>query len=147
MAFEADILESTVEKIVSNGIDLVFSIADRSGLTYPVIRYVEDRKVHIHDPLLKEKYLRLRRILVHFRSHSKGALAKYRPKIEHERVLRNALGESILNRCLKDKILILDGSFYFLQPDAVHAHLGISYDDLSKGRTSEKLVQFLESID
>jgi hypothetical protein len=146
VVLEADALESTVGKIASNGIDLVLSVTDRSGLTYPAIQYVEDKKASFRDPLLKEKYLRLRRILVHFRSHSKGALAKYRHKIEHERVLRNALGENILKRCLKDKILRLEGSFYYLEPDAVHMHLGISYDDLSKGRTSDKLVQFLQSI-
>jgi hypothetical protein len=80
-------------------------------LTYPTIQYVEDKQTLFRDPLLKEKYLRLRRILVHFRSHSKGALAKYRHKIEHERVLRNALGENILRQLMKDKILTLDGSF------------------------------------
>lgn len=146
VVLEADSLESTVGKIAANGIELVLSVTDRSGLTYPSIQYVEDRKAPFLDLLLKEKYLRLRRILVHFRSHSKGALAKYRPKIEHERVLKNALGESILKRCLRDKILRLDGSFYFLEPDAVNTHLGISYDDLSKGRTSDKLVQYLQSV-
>lgn len=146
VVLEAESLESTVGKIAANGIAFVLSVSDRSGLSYPAIQYVEDKKGSFRDPLLKEKYLRLRRILVHFRSHSKGALAKYRPKIEHERVLRNALGEEILRRCLKDKILTLDGSFYFLEPGAVNEHLGISYDDLSKGRTSEKLLQYLRSV-
>jgi hypothetical protein len=147
VTLECDRAQSDLTKIATNGMELILSVADRTGLAYPAIQYVEDKKTAFADPLLREKYLRLRRIFVHFRSHSRGALAKYRRKIEHERVLRNALGERILARCLNDGILKLDGDFYFLQPAVVNEHLGISYDDLSKGRTSERLAQYLGSID
>jgi hypothetical protein len=143
---EAETFVCTVEKITTNGVELVFAVTDRTGLTYPSIQYVEEKKAFSHDALLKEKYLRLRRILVQFRSHGKGTLAKYRHKIEHERVLRNELGRAILDRLLKDGILTLDGSFYFLKPENLDKHLGVSWTDLRKGLASSKLEQYLRSV-
>lgn len=90
--------------------------------------------------------MRLRRILLQFRSHSRGTLARYNRKIENERVLRNDLGRAILRRLLQDEILTLKGSHYFLQPDKVDKHLGISYIDLRKGLTSSRLEQYLQSV-
>lgn len=142
----AETMESTVETILVNGANFVLAVADREGLTYPAIRYVEEKQILLKDPLLKEKYLRLRRILVQFRSHSKGALAKYKHKIEHERVLRNDVGRAILKRLLEDGIIRLDGSFYFLEPEKADLRLGISWLNLRKGQTSAKLEQYLQSV-
>ena len=143
---EATSMESTVGSISTNGVSLVFAVSDRAGLTYPSINYVEQREPLPSDPLSKEKYLRLKRILVHFRSHGRGSLARYKHKIEHWRVLGNDTGWAILDRLVKDGILTLSGNFYFLQPDNVNAHLGISWEDLRKGRSSAKLLQYLGSI-
>lgn len=96
---------------------------------------------------MRNKYLRLRKILTHFRSHSKSALAKYRDKIENERVAGNVTGRAILDRLLKDSVLRLEGKLYFLQPERVHEHLGISWPELRNGQTSKKLLQYLGSID
>ncbi len=143
---EATTLESTVGSILTNGVNLVFAVSDRTGLTYPSINYVEQREPLPSDPLLKEKYRRLRRILMHFRSHSRGSLARYKDKIEHWRVLGNDTGWAILDRLVKDRILTLSGKFYFLQPENGNVHLGISWEDLRKRRTSAKLLQYLGSI-
>jgi hypothetical protein len=146
VVLEAGILESSVGSILTNGVQLVLAVADRAGLGHPAFQYVEERRVLSTDPLLREKYLRLCRILVHFRSHRRGRLAKYKYKVEHWRVLGNDTGWAILRRCLKDGILTLEGSFYFLQPENVDKHLGISWPDLRKGRTSPKLEEYLRSV-
>jgi hypothetical protein len=137
---------STVSSIATNGVELIVAVSDRGALTYPLIQHVQEAEQLPPDPLLKEKYLRLKRILVHFRSHSRGSLAKYKRKIEHERVLRNETGRAILRQLLNDRVLILDGDFYFIQPENVDRHLGVSWLDLRKGRTSQKLLQYLRSI-
>ena len=121
-------------------------MSNRVGLTHPVIHYVREKYSLPHDAALKEKYLRLRKIFVHFRSHSRGRLAKYKKKIEHERVLRNDLGKAILERCLADGILTLEGSHYFLHPENINKYLGISWADLRAGRMSNELEQYLRSI-
>lgn len=58
------------------------------------------------------KYLRVRRILMAFRSHSRGALARYAPKIEHARMLQNAVGERVLKTLLRTGVLHRNGKFY-----------------------------------
>jgi hypothetical protein len=143
---EADRIDSTAGTIVTNGVSLTLSTSDESGLVYPAVRYFRQAEDLPLDPLLREKYMRLKRILVHFRSHSKGALAKYKGKIEHERVLRNELGWAILGRLLQDQVLSLSGRLYYLQPDNVDRFLGVSYDDLRKGRSSERMLQYMQSI-
>jgi hypothetical protein len=45
---------------------------------------------------VKEKHLKLRKILTHFRSHSRGAMAKLRAKVENERVAGNEVGRPVL---------------------------------------------------
>jgi hypothetical protein len=83
---------------------------------------------------------------MHFRAHGKEKLAKYKHKIEHERVLRNETGWAILRQLVQDGILTPSGKFYFLQPENVDRHLGVSYIDLRKGRTSDKLLQYLKAV-
>ena len=146
VTLEADGLKSSVTSIVRNGVDLNIAVTDRSGAIYPTVQFVEDRAPTPADPALHEKFLRLKRILVHFRSHSRGKLAKYRAKIEHERVLGRESGPALLNRLLIDGILTQDESFYFLEPANVDRHLGVSWDSLKKGRTSEKLLRYLSAI-
>jgi len=143
---EATSMESTVGRIVTNGVKFILAVSDRSGLAYPSIQYVEQREQPPSDPMLKEKYLRLRRILVHFRSRGKDSLAKYKDKIEHWRVLGNDTGWAILRQLLKDRILTLSGNLYFLQPENVNKHLGVSWQDLRKGRIPDKLLQYLRSV-
>jgi hypothetical protein len=142
----AETLEADIDRILPHGADLVLAATDRTGIRYPASLYLRGQVDLSNDMQLREKYLRLRRILVLFRSHSRGALAKYKAKIHHERVLRNPTGWAILQRLLKDNILTSDGNFYFLQPDNVHRHLGVSWIDLRKGDTSEKLEGYLRSI-
>lgn len=141
-----DTFQCAATRIVADGADFVIAVGDRTGVTYPAVRYVQEMPSFRSDASLKEKYLRLRRILVHFRSHKRGTMAKCRAKIEHERVLRNSTGRAILQRLLVDGILTRDGDFYFLQPGSVDKHLGISYVDLQRGATSEKLEEYLASI-
>lgn len=139
-------IESTLENIVTNGVGLTLSLPELSGLTYPAIQYAQTKEPLPADPLLRQKYLLLRRILMHFRSHRRGALAKYKHKIEHQRVLHSDTGYAILKQLLKDEILTLSGSFYFLNPEGIDKHLGISWLDLRKGHTCDTLVQYLKSI-
>jgi hypothetical protein len=92
------------------------------------------------------KYLRMRGIIMLFRSHSKGSLAKYKDKIEHKRVLKNAMGEKVLEELKAKGILVLRGSMYHLNRDAVHRYLGISYQDLKTKTVNAKLIEFLDGI-
>lgn len=146
IVFEANQMASTLENITKNGAQLTFSIDDIGSLSYPIAQFVRKKESLPDDSLLTEKYLRIKRILMEFRSHSKGALKKYKDKIDHERVLRNDVGKAILKQLLADDILSESESFYCLDPEMINKHLGISWQDLRRGMPSEKLLNYLRLI-
>ncbi|MFN7999292.1 MAG: hypothetical protein U0Q18_37085 [Bryobacteraceae bacterium] len=131
---------------MSNGVDFSIAVASREGIGYPAVLHLVGTTETVADPLLKEKYLRLKRILVHFRSHSRGSMARFRPKIDNERVAGSPAGQAVLDRLLGDGILYLDANFYFLRPEKIDEHLGVSWLDLRKGLVSSKLLEYLRNI-
>lgn len=139
-------LESRVEAIMTNGVPLLIALGSLSGVSYPAIQYTKQTARPSGDPLFAQKYFRLKRILMEFRSHSKGALARYKHKIEHERVLKNDTGRAVLSRLVSDGVLVLRGSFYYLQPEQLSSNVGVSYEDLRKGRIPESLEKYIRSI-
>jgi|GEM_PF-2174244 hypothetical protein len=116
------------------------------GLDYPLAKYVQRAVMPVLDVDLREKYLRLRRILLEFRSHKKGGLAKYRDKIEHERVLRNALGHSVLAALLQEGVLTRDPKFYHIESDQLATKLGITWHELRHHKSSHELEGFLKNV-
>jgi hypothetical protein len=143
---EAQKIESAVTGLENAGVQFSVAVEDTSGLRYPLVQIARKKSTLPKDPLLIEKYLRLRKILTHFRSHSKGALAKYRHKIENPRVAGNPLGEAVLRRLVTDGVLYLDGPMYFLNPDEVDKYLGVSWIDLRQGHTTPKLLEYLAGV-
>jgi hypothetical protein len=143
---EADSVVSEVKVLAGAGVDLTFALESPAGLHYPLARHAVQKSRLPDDPELQEKYLRLRKILTHFRSHSKGSLAKYRHKIENPRVAGNRVGSAILSRLLEDGVLFVEGPLYFLDPGRIDALLGISWTDLRNGLAGEKLVGYLRAI-
>jgi hypothetical protein len=143
---EAGRLDAHLETITTNGVPLVFSLADSSGVSYPTIQYTQKATKPQGDPLFQQKYFRLKRILMAFRSHSKGALARYRYKIEHQRVLKNETGQAVLNKLVNDGILQLRGSFYYLDPEKLGSKIGVSWQDLRKGSIPEPLEKYIGTI-
>lgn len=143
---EAERLDSILHNIDLNSVELSFYVVDSSGIAYPAITYSVVRTPPPEDPLLRQKYFRLRRILQEFRSHGRGGLAKYRHKIEHERVLRNEVGRSVLNELLNDGILKLHGNLYFLDSEQLSSELGISWQGLRRGEMPQRLMDYLRDI-
>jgi hypothetical protein len=116
------------------------------SLVHPLTKYARTVAPPLADPTLREKYRRLRRISSEFASHSKGGLAKYRDKIEHERVLRNSIGRGILDALIKEGGLQCDPTFYYVDPDQCDAKLGISWHQLRQYKSSSKLETFLKGV-
>lgn len=92
------------------------------------------------------KHLCVRRILMAFRSHSRGALARYVPKIEHARMLKNSLGARVLAALVAAGVLRRAGKFYLVDADRLSATLGVSWQTLRDHGSSPKLTAFLASI-
>ena len=147
VTFEAETVTSRLENIFTNGVSLKVYVTDPTELAYPLYNYAYKKRALPKNRQMKEKYLRLRRILVEFRSHGRGALARHRQKIEDERVLRNQIGRNILNRLLEDGILTIFNDRYFLQPEQVNKYLAVTWPELRSGVMPSKLIEYLRSID
>lgn len=95
---------------------------------------------------MHETYRRLRRIVLSLRSHSKGSLARVKDKIDHKRILKNALGEALLARLLNDGVMVLKGKFYHWVPEGGDMALGSSYDDFCQRRLTTKTKAYLKAF-
>ena len=119
---------------------------EQHSLEFPLARYVKHHRRAFADTQMQQKYFRARRILLEFRSHSKGGLAKFRDKIEHERVLRNEVGAKILDKLVREGVLTTDPRFYYVDSDVFARELGITWLQLRQHESSEKLESFLSQI-
>ena len=115
-------------------------------LTYPLVKYISKGVAPFRDSALSEKHRRLRRIFSEFASHKRGRLAKFRRKIEHERVLRGELGRRMLNALMDQGVLSRDTRFYYADRDMFAEKLGISWQELRQYKINRTLEEFLKSV-
>ncbi len=131
---------------VTGGTGTLMLIAREHNLDYPLVSHAKPMQPQKTDPDFELKLRRLRRILSEFRSHSRGSLAKYRAKIEHQRVLQNEIGRKVLEALLRVGVLRQDTRFYYIDTEAFDRELGITWQQLRQYETSEKLRRFLRNI-
>lgn len=140
-----ELRETTLMSVpqIRKGVELQVSWPGASA--YPWSRFATnaDRpERHDLDPALRG----LRRLVMAFRSHSRGRLARYKGKIEHARITKGALGDAIRQQMLNDGILSLEDNIYFLDPDALGRTVGASYQDLKLKRFNDKVRQYVAAI-
>lgn len=144
---DTEILTTSLESITTNGVPLTFALRSTAGVSYPVFQYAQQNPEPAEDPIFRQKYFRLRRILMEFRSHSKGSLARYRHKIESERVLKGDVGRLVLDKLVRDGVLSLKGSFYHLDPEKLSSNIGVTWHDLRKGKAPSSLETYIRAIE
>ena len=149
--------KSSVASIQANEIDVqlndtngitnldLLQIAYPGKLVYPLNQclnkfIIPDGDVH------REHALRLRKILMLFRSHSKGAMARYCDKIDHRRVLKGEWDKLLLRKLLQDSILYKHGNFYYINPVKVDLYLEVNWEQLRRGDLSEKFINYVNRI-
>lgn len=117
-----------------------------NDLPYPFFDYSGEIENPLNlKPELEPKYRILRRIILSFRSHSKGMLARYKAKIEHRRILKNEVGENILKALIETGVLYEVGPMYCINTDKLDEHLKINYHDLQRKKITAKILYFLET--
>lgn len=96
----------------------------------------------VNDPRIEEGLRRFRRFAISFRSHSKGALARFQDKIDHYRMTKDT-GQAILDALIKEGVIELKGPMYFLDPEALAEKTGTTYADAIARRFSSKTLDFI----
>jgi hypothetical protein len=124
-----------------------FTVSWPGSRVFPWTEFSQDRtEPFASDAQMREAYRRFRRIVLTLRSHSKGSLARYRAKIEHQRVLQGRLGEALLKRLLDDGVLRIEGKFYHWVPDVAAQTVGVSWHQLSSRQVTEVLTRYLRNF-
>ena len=95
----------------------------------------------IEDPRVDEALRRLRKVVIAFRSHSRGRLARFKGKIEHARITKGT-GQAVLETMLAEGVVSQEGSMYFLDPDRLMAQAGVNYADCMARRFGPEAIAF-----
>jgi len=88
----------------------------------------------------------LRRMVIAFRSHSKGQLARFKDKIEHARMSKGDVGEALRKKLLDDNILTVDGPMYFLDPKALGSIVGLSFQDAYLKKYGPQTLEYVQAV-
>lgn len=99
-----------------------------------------------NDPATADALRVLRRLIMSFRSHSKGRLARFKDKIEHARMMKGPVGEALLRKLLQDKVLSLEPPMYFLEPNILGEKVGISFLDAKLKRYSRQAIEYVQGL-
>lgn len=93
------------------------------------------------DPRIDEALRRLRKLVIAFRSHSKGSLARFRDKIEHARMTKGN-GQAVLDELIAEDVLALKGAMYFLDPVQLAKRTGCTYSDCMSRKFKPEAIEF-----
>ena len=129
--------------IVREGVSLQVTWPD-SGV-YPWTEF-SLAETQVFDPDLSRMLRIFRRLVMAFRSHSKGRLARFRDKIEHSRMLKGEDGRRLLEKLSKDKVLSLEGAMYYLDADALGAKTGASFLDVNLKNYSQETLDYVRTV-
>ena len=145
---DAQSVEGSVDRVAEYG--TIRIQAERHTLVHPLAKYFFPRTEstgYLGDNELRDRFRRLRRILMEFAARKRGGLARYKNKIENRRVLSSDMAERVLAALIANKVLALDGHLYRLDLDECSNVLGVSWQQLRNMETSQRLRDFLESIE
>lgn len=111
---------------------------------YPWNNYNSPEAI-VEEAEIKDLVRVFRRLIMAFRSHSKGRLARYKGKIEHSRMLKGQQGRDLLTKLQSDNIISLEESMYYLDANALGAKTGASFLDVNLKRYEKKTIDYIKS--
>ena len=97
------------------------------------------------DSINSDLYIKLRRALIQFCSHSKGQLAKFKAKIDN-RIGSTKEGKIVIESLIKEGILKQDEKMYYINSEMLAEKLGVKYSDIRSSRITPEIESFLEKI-
>ena len=123
---------------------LVVITEDEIG--YPFREYAKKPSPQFEiDQQLAEAYQKMRRMILMFRSHSKGKLARYCGKIDN-RIGKTSLGSAIIEELKRLGVLYTDNLMYYINIEKFGEVFGAKYDDIRSSDINEKTMDFLKTL-
>lgn len=128
---------------ICSSVDL--KIFTDSTLSFPFVTHKQDLKKICDDSQLFDKYKKLRRIILHFRSHSKGLLAKYKDKINN-RIGDKSPGKEVLNSLIEKGVIYTKEEMYCIDDTKFSEVLGVNFDGIRSFEINDLTKKFLSQI-
>lgn len=121
-------------------------LATRNKLSFPFVDYSVNKYENMNvSPDIEEKYHKMRRLLLMFRSNGKGKLARYQEKIDNL-IGGSEMGSRVLSALIKEEVIYSKGCLYFIDSNKLSMVLGISYDEIRSQRVRTTVARFLSKI-
>lgn len=144
--FQALQVDGNIPSLIdrSEGSSLVISTS--SEVKYPFSNYRNpiDNNT-LDDRVLLEKYRKLCKTIILFRSNGKENMARIQDKI-HSRICNTPVGKAVIKKLLTSRIIKSEGVLYVLNLEELDKQLGMSYNGIHSGTMNEKTRVFLMSI-
>lgn len=122
-----------------------FQLICKNQLSYPFVQYSANVLEESIPTDIIDKYQKMRRLFLMFRSHSKGDLARYKDKIDN-RIGNSSIGKKVLDALIGKGILYSKEMLYFINLEKMAQELGVKYDDIRSSIINEKIKYFLGNI-
>ncbi len=122
-----------------------FQLICKNQLSYPFVQYSAHALEDSIPTDIQDKYQKMRRLLLMFRSHSKGDLARYKDKIDN-RIGNSNIGKKVLDALIEKGILYSKEMLYFIDLEKMAMELGVKYDDIRSSIINDKIKHFLANI-
>ncbi len=142
-AQEATAAHVRTTPLVSQGAELLLSWPGDAA--FPWTDY-SDKRIRHDDVELADLLRIFRRLVMAFRSHSKGRLARFKDKVDHARMLKDDRGRALLEKMKADRIISNEKHMYFLDPDALGEKVGASFQDVNLKRYADRTLAYLREL-
>lgn len=145
--FNLDLSSGHRPSIRLNRDDIQLSINTSSKLIPPFSEFSTDVKLDgDYTEEFKSAFVKLRKILITFRSHSKGTMARFKGKIDDARISGHDIGKTLVKKLIRNGIIEEHGFMYFLNRDKTAELLGLTFDKLQTTSPTPLMTQFIESV-
>ncbi len=132
--------------VIRRGKENTLAILANKNVTYPFSDYYHGQpNLSKEDPLLYDKYQKLRRTIILFRAYGKENLARIQGKIE-SRISNTKIGRAVVNKLLSTGIIYIESRMYVLNTDKMNDQLGLTYNDIHSEIINDKTRAYLENI-
>ncbi|WP_447774493.1 hypothetical protein [Pseudomonas chlororaphis] len=129
--------------VVRSGVQ--FQVTWPSSMSFPWTQFSAPEPDN-EDPGTVDALRTFRRLIMAFRSHSKGRLARFKDKIEHTRMLKGKAGRALLEKLISDKVLSLEDSMYYLDANILGSKAGASFLDVNLKNYSPETIQYVQNV-
>jgi len=138
----ADDYQGGIASVPAVRSETTLSVIWPGARSHPWTNFASEARV-AQDNRIEEALRRFRKFVIAFRSHSKGSLARFKDKLDHERMTKGT-GQAVLDYMIKRDIITTDGTMYYLDPDKLGSETGATYADCITKNFQPKTITFIE---